>query len=108
MSGGRRMKIFLISQGENEGYDTYDSAVVYAEDEEAAKRTTPAGDFYAYNEKLGVFHWWCNIGTNKEQYEPEDLCRTWATKLDSVSVEYIGEAKEGSEAGVICSSFNAG
>jgi len=32
------MKLFLISQDENDGYDTYDSAVVCAKDEEAAKR----------------------------------------------------------------------
>ena len=102
------MKLFLISQDENNGYDTYDSAVVCAKDEEAAKRITPAGYFYTYNEKLEIFHWWCNIGTDKEQYEPENLCKTWATKIKSVSVEYLGEAKEGSNAGVICSSFNAG
>jgi len=101
------MKIFLISQSENSGYDTYDSAVVCAENEEAAKRITPSGT-YAYNEKLKIFHWWCNIGTDKEQYEPESLCRTWATKLESVNVKYLGEAKEGSNAGIICDSFNAG
>ena len=102
------MKLFLISQGENDGYDTYDSAVVCAKDEEAAKRITPSEDYYKYNEELKTFHWWCNIGTDKEQYDPDDLCGTWATKLESVSVEYIGKAKEGSEAGIICSSFNAG
>ena len=102
------MKLFLLSQTENRGYDTYDSCVVCAEDEKSAKRITPSGDYYKYNEELKVFHWWCNIGTEKEQYNPEDLCKTWATKIESISVEYLGEAKEKSKSEVICSSFNAG
>lgn len=33
------MKLWLISQGENRDYDTYDSAVVAAETEDGARRT---------------------------------------------------------------------
>ena len=101
------MKLFLISQNENSGYDTYDSAVVCAESEEDAKKICPGGG-YVYNEELKIFHWWYNIGTDKEQYEPSDLCMTWATQIENVDVEYLGEAKEGSERGEVCSSFNAG
>ena len=36
------MNIYLISQEKNSGYDTYDSAVVCAENEEAAKLTCPS------------------------------------------------------------------
>ena len=35
------MKLFLISQKENNDYDTYDSAVVAAENEEIAKEMNP-------------------------------------------------------------------
>ena len=37
------MKLFLISQSENDGYDTYDSAVVCAEDEKDAQSMLPDG-----------------------------------------------------------------
>ena len=36
------MNIYLIWQNENRGYDTYDSAVVVAEDEESAKLIHPS------------------------------------------------------------------
>ena len=80
------MKLFLISQDENCGYDTYDSAVVCAESEEDAKKMNPSGG---------------RATDEKEDYG------TWTT-LKHVDVEYIGEAKEGSEPEVVCSSFNAG
>ena len=37
------MKLWLISQNVNRDYDTYDSAVVAAEDEQAARMTHPSG-----------------------------------------------------------------
>jgi hypothetical protein len=76
------MKLYLISQTEKRGYDTYDSAVVAANSEEEAVNIHPAN----YN------HWdiysWC---------QPKD-----------VKVELIGTAVEGTEKGVIAASFNAG
>jgi len=83
------MKLFLLSQDENGGYDTYDSCVVCAESEEDAKKIHPSG----YR--------------NDEVTEEEEKYGTWTT-LSNVDAEYIGEAKEGSERGVVCSSFNAG
>jgi len=80
------MKLYLISQSKNDDYDTYDSAVVCAESEEEAKKINPDG----------------GITTDKEE-----RYSSWTT-LEHVDVEYIGEAKEGSESEVICSSFNAG
>lgn len=75
------MKLFLISQDHNEGYDTYDSAVVAAKDEEAARKVA--------------------VGST-------GACGTWA-KPKHVIAEYIGTAKPGTKAGeVICASFNAG
>ena len=38
------MNLYKISQDENNDYDTYDSAIVAAETEDAAKRTHPSGD----------------------------------------------------------------
>jgi inorganic pyrophosphatase/exopolyphosphatase len=37
------MNIYLISQTENEDYDTYNSAVVYAPDEDTARNLHPSG-----------------------------------------------------------------
>lgn len=76
------MKLYLLSQTENEGYNTYDSAVVVAEDEVSAKEIVPGG--YGWSDK----------------YSP------WATSPSRVTAKYIGEAAEGVH-GVICASFNA-
>lgn len=97
------MKLFLISQSVNNDYDTYDSAVVCAEDEEAAKRIDPSG-YYEIDE-MGDF-WFIYSNGRKENEGPEGP-RNWCA-LKDVDVKYIGEAKEGSESGVVCNSFNAG
>ena len=78
------MNIYLLSQTENTGYDTYDSCVVIAGNEEEAKTIIP-GNFSDYR------YVWCN---------PND-----------VLVEYVGEFKgnlENYPTRVICASFNAG
>ena len=82
------MKLFLISQEQNKDYDTYDSAVVAAPDEETARQMDPSTGKPANNwsEKYGA---WCN--------DPEH-----------VVVAYIGEAAAEVEQGVVCASFNAG
>lgn len=82
------MKLWKISQNVNNGYDTYDSAVVAAETMEAARETHPS--VYFDLKDTDPFKWsnWC--------------------EFEMVSVRYLGEAKEGTKAGVICASFNAG
>ena len=84
------MKIYLISQIQNQDYDTYDSAVVCAPDEKAARNTNPRG--------------------GGEMTEPDwnYAYSAWCHSADSVTVKYIGEAAEGSNAGVVCASYNAG
>jgi len=79
------MKLWLLSQSVNNDYDTYDAAVVAAETEEEARNTLPS----EYS------HW-------------GEQGRNWAPTPDQVEVEYLGEAKEGTKAGAILSSFNAG
>lgn len=83
------MKLFLIYQHVNNDYDTYDSAVVAAEDKKDAKTIHPRGDGLSIvnNDDKG-FNSWC--------------------KLKEVNVKYIGEAAEKIKRGVICASFNAG
>ena len=48
------MKIYEISQDENNAYDTYDSAIVCAENEEEAKKINP-DDYYPWDEETKHF-----------------------------------------------------
>lgn len=77
-----RMKLWHISQIANLRYDVFDSAVVAAETADAARLTHPSDD--------------C-------QYD-----YLWVADRSLVRVRLIGEAIEGTQAGVICASFNAG
>ena len=84
------MNLYKISQTSNCNYDTYDAAIVCAENEAAARVIHPSGD-------------------------EEDLPSTWATKysdwcrtIDDVTVELIGIAAPGISQGVVLASFNAG
>jgi hypothetical protein len=78
------MKLWLISQDENNNYDTYDSAVVAAETEDAARNTLPS-EYEEFGKRYGA----------------------WCSGPDKVKVELIGTAKKGTKAGVICASFKA-
>lgn len=81
------MKLFLIAQGEEDGYDSYDSAVVAAPDEETARNTDPS--------------------TGKPVDWSSRRFGDWASKPEHVTVRYLGEAVD-VEQGVVCASYNAG
>lgn len=87
------MKLWLIWQNKNNEYDTYDSAVVAAETEQAARMMHP-GRFSSENYDKP----WDGKGYDYSGW----------VDAEDVNVEYLGEAKEGQLADVICSSFNAG
>lgn len=82
------MKIYLLTQNQNTGYDTYDSIIVMAESEEDAK----------------------TIGPNNDVFPPvkKDFYSAWADTIDGITCEEIGIAKEGETRGVVLASFNAG
>lgn len=82
------MNLYRISQHENNDYDTYDSAVVTAPDEETARLMDP------------------KTGKAKKQWN--DIYNSWCSSPDFVNVELLGTAKPGTTTGVIVSSFNAG
>lgn len=75
------MKLWLISQKQNTGRDTYDAAVVCAETADEARKIHPSGWLY------------------------DDDYSDWAPP-GSVSVKLIGEAAETVKPGVVLSSFN--
>jgi len=87
------MNLYLISQDENNDWDTFDSAVVCAESEEAAMNIHPDGRSELLD-KGGWGEGW--VG------------RTWCERPDQVTVKRIGIAEPGIAAGVVCASFNAG
>lgn len=94
------MNIYLVEQDVNNGYDTYDSFVVVAENEDVAKHTSPSG-FYTW--KNDTWNFCYSYGT----YEPASQYG-WCLPED-VKVILIGKAdKKYTETTVICSSFNAG
>jgi len=84
------MNLYLLTRTDHGGYDTYDSAVVCAESEEHARDTHPDGR-----------------GRISEREEPNPNYGTWVAP-ETVNVELIGHAAPLLEAGVVCSSFNAG
>jgi len=82
------MNIYKISQSDNNGYDTFDSAVVYALTEEDARNIVPL--------------WDGEQGTWGEGFD------MWASSPSSVEVEYLGKDLGTVKPGVILASFNAG
>lgn len=97
---GDEMKLFKLSQIENNGYDTYDSVIVCAKDKEEAQRSCICGH---HKLKKGKLFFQYSSGKETE----ESRCSGWAD-YRNVKVEYIGEAKKGLKKGVVLSSFNAG
>jgi hypothetical protein len=88
------MKLFLISNKSfHRGYDTYGSAVVAAETEDAAKLTHPGSNGSDYEWDGSNWIW------DKKWIENH----SW-TNPENVIVEYIGETHL--PADVICASFN--
>lgn len=91
------MKLYLLKQEDNNWYDTFDSVVVAAPSPEEAIMIHPSSFARVQSGKFvkGDGQWISEA-------------RDWAFGPSSVQLEYIGEAKEGTEAGVILASFNAG
>jgi hypothetical protein len=79
------MKLYLLKQTDNDDWDTYDSCLVCAENEEDARTIAPNGKVFKENETLGI----------------------WAKSAESITCEEIGEANDKQERGVIIASFNA-
>lgn len=82
------MKLWLISQTENDEYDTYSDAVVAADTAEEASNIHPDGSMPLKKD----YSWNC----------------CWVSDPKKVKVELIGTAKVGTKKGVICASFHAG
>ena len=99
------MNIYLISQDINNGYDTYDSAVVAARTPKDAREIHPSSFVtHVTNGKwMGTYSGGNNIGA---EYENESSCWVNHNDIENIEVEHLG--KTAKERGVILASFNAG
>lgn len=99
--------LYLIKQDEIDGYDTYDSAVVVAENEQQAREINPASTNFNYRWHDGK---WQIRNRQTKEWSDATPCDTWSTP-EHVRVTMLGALNIGSnfKAGtVVCSSFNAG
>ena len=93
------MKLWLITQEANRSYDTYDSAIVAADDEAQARALHPNG-----HEKWMGDAGWLDIVTGEA---PRWIDSDW-THPANVTAKVIGDALPDTAEGVVLASFNAG
>jgi len=87
------MNLYKISQTVNNGWDTYDSAIVAAPDADKARVMHPNG---GKSDRLD------------RKTAGQFNMRDWVVYPSDVTVELVGVAADGIQRSVICSSFNAG
>jgi len=89
------MNIYLISQDVNKGYDTFDKAIVAANNENEAKLIHPDG---------------VSANWKDENFSDDDNVEwIWAwTKPKNVKIELLGVTTKEIKSGVILASYNAG
>lgn len=91
------MNLYLLSQKENDNYDTYDSVVVAANTEDEARLIHPD----------------CNTNLSFPPLRSSEECwedefSRWCSAPNKVNVQLMGIAVEGTKSGIILASFNAG
>ena len=79
------MNLYLLTQTEVTGYDTFDSIVVCAPNEDVARNMDPFSG---------------------EPCDWTNYC--WAMRPASITVTLLGVALPSVKQGIVCSSFNAG
>ena len=84
------MNLYLLSQIEEGGYDTYDAIVVAADNKDKARKIHPESKY----------RWFTS-------WKDAESSGTWASSPNKVKVKLIGIATNGIEEGVILTSFNA-
>ena len=85
------MKLWLISQNKNDGYDTFDSAVVAAETATDAQCIHPHGYiYYLWPTEEEKRHGWCEGGDDNSY-------GVWADHPSEVTAEYLGESDDDEE-----------
>lgn len=89
------MNIYKLSQTENKGWDTFDSMIVIAENEDQAKLMFPHSDNLEGDYDFSTNYW------GRLDY--------WATSPKNVNVELLGMCYfSDSKPKIVLASFNAG
>ena len=88
------MNLYLLTQTETVGYDTFDAMVVAAKSEDEARKIHP------YNNS--------SLRPDEDPWDEEPFFASWALTPEAVTVTLLGVAKRGTKAGIILTSFNAG
>ena len=96
------LNLYLISQDVNNNYDTFDSAVVAAASEYAARLTYPS-KWREDNISWNGSKWFRYLDDGRVL---DYSASTW-TSPDNVSVQFLAAGYEG-PAGTVLASFNAG
>lgn len=100
------MNLYLISQYDNMGYDTYDSAVVVAKNEQEAREVHPSElvTHVSNGKWMGTY----KRGELKGKEYVQDNIRGWVSFKDisCIKVELLGKTDK--KKGLILASFNAG
>lgn len=93
------MNLYLLTQNENRGYDSYDSAIVAAENEDEARKICPSG-MYEWRDGWFYYHRPNSFQSRRRT--------DWANDIANISVRLIGIADPTVGRGLILASFNAG
>jgi hypothetical protein len=91
--------LFLVSQSEQRGYDTFDSFVCAAASEEEARNLNPEAIWGPKKNFPIPIDW-------DKQANVRDP--SWATRRESVEAKLLGVALHGTSPGVICASYCSG
>jgi hypothetical protein len=91
-------KLYLLTQTEQRGYDTYDSMVVSAKNEEHAKTMCPSSNYVWENDS---WHFQFTSGAHSKTQRTD-----WTNNINNIAVMYLGETEV--RTGIILASFNAG
>lgn len=83
--------LYLLSQDINNDYDTFDSVIVCAPDEETARNIHPSGKDCEFDRAGHTYGAWVN----------ED-------QKNKIKISKIGIAENDIEVGIVIASFNAG
>lgn len=106
------LNIYLLKQSINNEYDTFDSAVVIAENEEEARKIHPSGlvTHINYDEHMQLTWMGTYIGGDKNGEEYVRYADDWVSyhEIDKIEVTKIGKADDIHKKGVLLASFNAG
>lgn len=106
---GDLLKLYLLTQTENSGYDTFNSCIVAAYNEEEAKSIHPFLHKFDINcLPFDEYDNWKEFHDQEYIYKEQWKTKTWASSPENVTCRCIGIAQDIEPNSVLCSSFNAG